>query len=293
MKAFREYHPIVNLIYFAFGLISTMFFMHPVCLAISFISAIIYMSIGKSETLKTIYMIIPTVLFMAILNPLFNHQGMTILVFLPSGNPLTLESIFYGILSGVMLVAVIGHTMSASDVITSDKTIYLFGKVLPSLALLISMALRFVPKFKEEFTRVKNAHACLGTYKERKSVLAKVKSAVSILSIMVTWSLKNAIDTSDSMKSRGYGTGKRGAYSIFNFKKRDAIALIVMLLLIGVILWGAISGELYFSAYPKIKMAETSPFNIAVFIAYALFFMVPLYIEIREVIKWKHIESKT
>lgn len=36
----------------------------------------------------------------AAVNPAFSHEGRTILRYLPSGNPLTLESILYGIAQG-------------------------------------------------------------------------------------------------------------------------------------------------------------------------------------------------
>ena len=39
---------------------------------------------------------LPVLLLAALVNPAFNHAGVTILIYLPSGNPLTLESILYG-----------------------------------------------------------------------------------------------------------------------------------------------------------------------------------------------------
>ena len=43
------------------------------------------------------------------------------------------------------------------------------------------------------------------------SLLQRLKNAITILSIMVTWALENAIETADSMKSRGYGLPGRTA----------------------------------------------------------------------------------
>ena len=42
---------------------------------------------------------------------------------------------------------------------------------------------------------------------------------------MLTWSLENAIETADSMKSRGYGLPGRTAFSIYRFDDRDKMAL--------------------------------------------------------------------
>ncbi len=41
------------------------------------------------------------------MNLAFNHEGATILAYLPSGNPLTLESIAYGFAAAAMLAAVV------------------------------------------------------------------------------------------------------------------------------------------------------------------------------------------
>ena len=56
---------------------------------------------------------------------------------------------------------------------------------------------------------------------------------------MSTWSLENAIETADSMKSRGYGLPGRTAFSIFRFDRRDKLALPVLLGCVFYILLGA------------------------------------------------------
>ena len=69
-------------------------------------------------------------------------------MYLKNGNPLTLESILYGLAAGIMLVSVLNWFSCYQVVMTSDKFIYLFGKVIPAMSLIFSMVLRFVPKFK-------------------------------------------------------------------------------------------------------------------------------------------------
>ena len=98
----------------------------------------------------------------ALVNPAFNHEGMTILTYLPSGNPLTLESMFYGVAAAVMLASVVLWFSSYNEVMTSDKFVYLFGRVIPALSLVLSMALRFIPKFKAQMQVVAEAQACIG-----------------------------------------------------------------------------------------------------------------------------------
>src|SRR5699024_11857651 len=90
-------------------------------------------------------------------------RGETILFFL-NGNPVTLEAIIYGFIIAAMLVAIIFWSKSYTELMTSDKFIYLFGKMIPKLSLVISMALRFIPTFKDQLKKVNQTQKTLGLY---------------------------------------------------------------------------------------------------------------------------------
>lgn len=272
-----------------------MFFMHPICLAISLCSGFAYsVALKGRKAIKTnvLYML-PTVFVMALMNPAFNHEGVTILTYLPSGNPLTLESVLYGIMSAVMLVSVICHFSCYTAVMTSDKFIYLFGRVIPSLSLILSMTLRFVPRFAAQLKVVANAQKCIGRDSANGSIVQRAKNALSILSVMVTWSLENAVETADSMKSRGYGLCGRTAFSIFTFDKRDKFTLAYILLLGVYVFVGNTLGGMECRYFPSVKMAELSPFSVSVFAAYFALCALPIIIEMWEGRKWKVTELKT
>ena len=97
----------------------------------------------------------------ALVNPAFNHEGATILTYLPSGNPLTLESILYGAAAAAMLAAVVTWFSCYTAVMTSDKFVYLFGRIIPALSLVLSMTLRFVPKFQAQLQVVSEPNGVL------------------------------------------------------------------------------------------------------------------------------------
>ena len=289
MREFKTYHPIVNFIYFVFAIGFSCFFMHPVCLAISFSCGFAYsvMLKGKKSIKTNLLYMLPLLILTALINPAFNHQGVTILTYLPSGNPLTLESILYGFAAATMVVSVICHFSCYNEVMTSDKFIYLFGRIIPSMSLIISMTLRFVPRFTSQLKVVINAQKCMGRDVTRGSILNRAKIGLNVISIMTTWSLENAIDTADSMKSRGYGLHGRTAFSIYTFDKRDKKALIWILALGIYTLVGNFTGKMNFKFYPSIKGTEISPFGVSVFIAYLLLLVCPIIIELWEVRKWK------
>ena len=289
MKEFKTYHPIVNFIYFLLVIGLSMFLMHPVSLGITLFSAIVYIAVlkGKKAMLISIFSAIPIMLLGAVINPIFSHEGITILTYLPSGNPLTLEAFYYGFAAAAMLIAVIIHFTSYNEIMTSDKFIYLFGRIIPSLSLVISMTLRFVPTFLARLREIKTVQKTLGVTMSEGSLIKRVRSATKILSILITWSLENAVETADSMKSRGYGLSGRTAYSIFRFEKRDLIALLWMCALTLTIFWGISCGMLSYSYFPVFMVGKIS---IGIHIAYFMLCMTPVIIEIREAIRWKAIK---
>lgn len=294
MNEFKTYHPIVNFVYFIFVIGFSCVFMHPVCLVISFSSSFIYSVVlkGKKVVKTNLIYMIPTLLFAALINPAFNHEGITIVGYLPSGNPLTFESIAYGIAAAIMIVSVICWFSCYTEIMTSDKFIYLFGRIIPSMSLIISMTLRFVPKFSAQLKVVTNAQRCMGRDVSNGSIIQRAKHGLLILSMMTTWALENAIETADSMKSRGYGHSGRTAFSIFTFDKRDKKALLCIVILGIYTLAGKLVGEMYFRYFPSLQANTFSVFGISVFISYFALCMCPIVIEIREVRKWKAIKSK-
>ena len=148
MNEFKMYHPLVNFSYFAYVLGLACTGMHPFMLCSSLFCSFLYMCIinGKKAPYSLAFLL-PAMLITAVINPLFNHEGMTVLEYLPDGNPLTLESILYGLCAGVSLVSVLCFFSCFSTVMASDKFMFLFGKIIPSLLLLLLMTIRFVPLF--------------------------------------------------------------------------------------------------------------------------------------------------
>ena len=279
--------------YFALVLVFTMFFMHPVSLIISLACALayaIYLN-GKKAVRFSLMYILPMMLMAAIINPAFNHEGATILTYLPTGNPLTLESILYGLASAVMLASVITWFSCYNAVMTSDKFVYLFGRIIPALSLVLSMTLRFVPKFKAQLHVVSEAQRCVGRDVSDGTMLQRLRNAITILSIMVTWSLENAIETADSMKSRGYGLPGRTAFSIYRFDDRDKTALIWLCFCGFYIISGWMAGGLSWQYYPIIKGTLTGAFPISFQLVYLALCLTPVILNASEDRKWRELRK--
>ncbi len=291
--AFAGYHPAVNFLYFALVLVFTMCWMHPVSLGVSLGAAACYnvRLNGRRGARFSLVFALPMMLLAALINPVFNHEGATILAYLPSGNPLTAESIWYGIAAAAMLAAVLLWFSCYTAVMTSDKFVYLFGRVIPALSLVLSMTLRFVPRFKKQLGTVREAQASIGRDPAEGSVPQRLKKAANVLSIMVTWALENAIETADSMRCRGYGLPGRTAFSIYSFDDRDRLAA-GWLLFCGLFLTGGwAAGAFAWRYYPTVKGA-LGPLPFAFQAVYLALCFTPVFLDLREDRTWKRLQSE-
>ena len=290
---FAKYHPLVNFLYFVLTIGFTMVLRHPLAQASSLICACAYavQVQGMKAVGFCLKFCLPIMVLTAFFNPAFSHEGVTILLYFPTGNPLTLESILYGLSSGVMLASGMVWFLNFNRVMTSDKFIYLFGRVIPALSLVLSMTLRFIPKFKTQMETVAEAQKMIGRDISQGSLWQRTKIAVTVLSIMITWALENAIETADSMKSRGYGLKGRTAFSIYRFDDRDKTAMVYLLFCGMYLLTGTISSAFGFRYFPSIRCVDTNGVTISFQLVYFALCIMPVVLNGVEEKTWKAIHS--
>ena len=168
---------------------------------------------------------------------------------------------------------------SYNEIMTSDKFVYLFGRVIPALSLVLSMTLRFVPKFKAQMQTVMEAQRCVGRDTSNGSLPQRRKSAAKVFSIILTWSMENAIETADSMRSRGYGLPGRSAFSVCRFDSRDRAAVGWLLLCGAYVASGWIAGGTWFRYYPTIKAAAVTPLTVRFALVYLALCLTPVLID--------------
>ncbi|MBO4392099.1 MAG: cobalt transport protein [Clostridia bacterium] len=296
MKAFDSYNPIAVFTYFASVITIGMFCLNPVTMN----PLILFLSLAGSITTfiirnrasgaKSHLFFLGMLLLLTLLNPLFNHNGVTVLLII-NNNPITLEAILYGAASASAIISVIYWFRSFSQIMTSDKLLYILGNISPKFALILSMTLRYVPMFENQTQKVIQAQRGLGLYSDT-DFMSRVRGGTRVFSVMVTWALENGVITSDSMTARGYGITKRTFFSIFKFRRQDILLTVLSVVLFGAILAGVISGSVNFSFYPEISHAETTVISVITYISYGLLAFLPVIIEAEEELRWKYLKSK-
>ncbi|MCR5183006.1 MAG: energy-coupling factor transporter transmembrane protein EcfT [Clostridia bacterium] len=295
MDTFSSCHPLINFVFYLFAIGIPVFYLHPVFLAIGLAAAIVYYVYlkGGASFGKVALFILPAVILASVLNPLIVHQGETMLWYLPNGNPVTLEAVIYGIGAGFMLASVISWFASFQEVMTSDKFMYLFSKSFPAAALLLSMTMRFVPRFGSQIKRIRQAQLCVGRDVTNGTIRQKLAHGMTIFSIAVTWALENSVETADSMKSRGYGLRGRTNYSIYRLDSRDRLILAVMAAEIVAIILMIRSRWVYILYYPLFTINALDWRAVTCFAVYALFCLTPVIMGVNEDLHWKRIKNDT
>ena len=110
-------------------------------------------------------------------------------------------------------------------------------------ALIMSIALRFIPNLMEETDRIVNAQKSRGADFESGNLFSRVKSLVPILLPLLVSAFRRAEELGDAMDSRCYSGAKgRTKFKKLKFSYRDPIAAVVAL----AVLAGVILANIYF-----------------------------------------------
>jgi len=292
-SVFSTYHPIINFGFFVAVIGTGIFLQHPVFITIAVIASLTYaLMLGGKGTLKfALCFVLPMIIVFAIVNPLINPRGSTVL-FYTKYSQVTMEALIYGIIAGFMLATVLLWFSCYNKIMTSDKFVYLFGRIMPAISLIFSMVMRFVPNFKTQIQKISDAQKCIGRDVSNGTKKEKARHGMKILNIMFTWALENAIDSADSMRSRGYGLKNRSTFSVYRFDARDTLAAIFLAVMTVIVLVGAVCGKCSIEFYPEIVMAPFDVWTMTVYIAYVLLCFFPIAVEVKEVAIWKLTQSR-
>lgn len=228
-SAFSVYHPAVNLIYIAFVLIITMITLNPYIIGTSWlVSAIVWFVTNKeNKFIINIITGLPIIIFTVVIQPIFSNTGTTVLFYI-NDKAVTLEAYIYGAVMGVLFVTVIQWIGCCRVFIDSEKLYYLFGRIAPLLGLTFSMILRFIPLLRSRYREIHDAQIAMGRHRLSAKKLDQVRQYLKEISILISWSLENSIETSKSMESRGFGLKGRTTYHLYHLKKTE-IGLIAVL----------------------------------------------------------------
>ena len=278
---FEKCHPAVNFIYFATVIAGMIAFQHPVFLLISFVCAFIY-SIKRNGWRALVFnaVLLPFIAAYAFYYSSYNHFGVTVLQQNMIGNNITLESLVYGFVLGFVVAGVMIWFSCVYSVFTTDKVVYLFGKVSPKLSLFWAIILRIVPRIKKEAKKINTAQRGIGRGANQGNLFQRLRNSIRILSMLITWTIDSLTVASESMRSRGSTLRGRKAFSIYRFDNRDRAYVIGVFASLTVILMAVMLKQTDILYDPRIIITPITSMSYLFYIGYAVFCLMPLGLEL-------------
>lgn len=290
---FDSYHPTINLIYFVAVLFFTIAFNHPIFVIISYLCAFVY-SVKLNGRKQAVFntALIPFIFAYTAWYAYCNHFGVTNLRSNIIDNKITLESILYGLQLSITVATVIMILSCLFTIFSTDKVIYLFGRVSPKLSLFLSILLRTVPRVKLQTKRINISQRGIGRGLNQRKFPLFIVDFFRIASITITWMLENFVESAASMKSRGYSLKGRTAFSIYRFDNRDRSFVVSIFLCLTVIAMGYALNQTNIYYDPEIIMNRITPLSGIFYIAYAALFLLPMILQIIGERKFRKLQEK-
>lgn len=156
---------------------------------------------------------------------------------------ITYEGLYQGVFVAwqiaclILVAAVMTMTTPPSELINGIETLLRpLGRIgIPShdVAVMISMALRFVPTLLEEFDRIRMAQMARGADIKIGSYSEKAKWAKALAIPLLISAFRRADELTDAMEARGYTRGYRTTLRELRITPRDVGAMALMLLVAG------------------------------------------------------------
>lgn len=286
--AFGTFHPALCFGFFAGALVLGMCLRHPVFQAIGVAAALLYyLRLRGRACVRLLAWIVPLCVLVTVINPLFDTLGETVLFTWWGGRPYTLEALYAGLSAGAMVATVLLWFGCYNAVMTSDKFLYLFGRVMPSASLVLTMALRLVPRFQGRLRDVAAAVHSVGARGPGASRKDRLHLDGRILAALSGWALERSVVAADSMRARGFGLPGRTAFARYRFTGRDAALLAVFASLAALVLVSLTQGAAQVSYVPSFAFAPASAVGIVGYASYAAFLIVPTAIDLGEAVLWR------
>jgi len=157
----------------------------------------------KAWTALNLRFLISMILISSVVNGLFTHIGPTTLLRFPQkwlliGGSITLESIIYGAINGLM----IGALYLAFNILNLALNVKQLSRLIPRafhpIAMTTTIALTFFPSIQQRAREIKEAQMIRG------NPMKKISDWLPILLPLLVTSLEDAITLSESMTSRGF-----------------------------------------------------------------------------------------
>ncbi len=194
---------------------------------------------------KTLKPVIPIVLFMLVFNVIF-YSGETVLlkfwIFkVTKEGLLTAVFMVFRIALIVLGTALLTYTTSSIELTDAIESLFSPLKKLRfpvhELAMMMTIALRFIPTLIEETEKIMSAQKARGADFESGNLVARVKALFPIIIPLFASAIKRAGELATAMESRCYNNGiGRTRLKVLKSGKNDYVAAVVMTVIFALVI---------------------------------------------------------
>lgn len=208
---------------------------------------------------KTLKPMLFMMLFLLVLNILV-MDGKTFLFTIPGINfDIYLEPILQTLFIVIRMILMISvTTLLTSTTKPLDLTFGIESLLSPlkivrfpyhEVAMIITLALRFIPTIMEETQKIIKAQASRGVDLQEGKLREKISAVISLLVPLLLSQIQRAGELSDAMEARGYDTSKkRTRYRKLHITYRDFVgSFICIVILVGSIFLGKFENDIFLS----------------------------------------------
>ncbi|MDO4429341.1 MAG: energy-coupling factor transporter transmembrane protein EcfT [Atopobiaceae bacterium] len=223
-RAFDAVHAAVPATLFAGVVALAMLAVQPALTAVLLAGALLFslLARGAAATARGLAWQLPLLALVCLLNPLFSASGSTLL-FKLGPRSVYLESLAYGATMGGLMVAVVLWLEGAAAVLTQDRLLALVPRRARALPLVAGMVAQLVPQLLRRSRGVRASLASCTAAGPRPGARDALTRTSSLL---LSWSLEESLERADSMRARGWESGRpRTAYRPERLRPRDVAAL--------------------------------------------------------------------
>ncbi len=189
---------------------------------------------------KNIKAILPILIFTAVINVFYGESGQVLVSFwklsISTGGIYRAVYMAGRIMLLILISSVLTYTTTPNDLTDAIESLLLPLKFIGlkgavhTLAMMMTIALRFIPTLVEETEKIMNAQKARGADLENGKLIERIKALIPILIPLLISSVRRAYELAEAMECRCYNGGEgRKRMKIMRFSSRDLLALMICL----------------------------------------------------------------
>lgn len=197
--------------------------------------------------LKNIKSILPIIILTSLLNMFYVESGTLLfswwIIKITTGGIIKAVFVTLRVIILILISAVFSYSTSPTSLTGAIESLLKplsaigLKNAVHTIAMTMTIALRFIPTLLEETSKIMNAQKARGTDFETGGLIKRIKALLPILIPLLISSVRRAYELAEAMECRCYSGAKdRTKYRLLHYTKIDIVAFIGVFIICGAII---------------------------------------------------------